>query len=144
MEWIALASLLTPLAISAATAVAYQGLMVLKQKGYQTTYAEALVRAVGSGAAAAQNQGMSLNTSQGRAVAVMQGVKYLMDTVPSASAALGIGEADHAPRVEAQMTAMQLIAPPTSPLIATMPVPDEKTQQPTSPLLASFGRQPAA
>jgi hypothetical protein len=76
----------------------------MKKKGYQTTYAEALLRAVGAGQNAAQDAGKSIFTPEGRALAVRVGASYLKNTVPDASSALGITSEDqHAARVEAQI-----------------------------------------
>jgi hypothetical protein len=90
-----------------ALALAWRLLSIAEAHGYRTTYAAAVLKAVGAGQLVAQSQGLSVFDPAGRAVAVQAGAAYLMQTVPDAGAALGItSETDHAARVDTQIGLM--------------------------------------
>lgn len=106
---------LLPLAVPVLLFLAWQAVAALKRRGYQTTYAEALLRAVGAGADAAHSAGSSIFKPDGRAIAVAVAVHYLQTTVGTAAGALGIvGEAAHAKRIEAQIGVIAVQAEATT------------------------------
>lgn len=88
-------------------ALAYSSVKMLEQHGWKTTYAAALVRAVGEGQNAAAAKGVSLFSPAGRAEAIRAGTAYLTNTVATAAAGLGLTAADHETRIVAQIGAME-------------------------------------
>jgi len=96
------------LGVPAAIALAWQGLQHWKSSSAGRTYAEALLRAVGAGQAAASAQGMSIFSPKGKEIAARAGAEYLMNTVPAAAAAKGITDIQqHVERVTAQIGALE-------------------------------------
>lgn len=94
----------------AALLLAYCALQVAQAHGWRTTYAAALLRAVGQGQIAAAAQGVSLFSPAGRLVAIKVGTDYLTSTVGAAAAGLGITDADHAVRIVGQIGAIEAAA----------------------------------
>jgi len=103
--WGTVASVVVSVSVPVLLVMAWQAVALLKARGYRTTYAEALLRATGAAANAAQDAGTNLFTPAGRAVGMVAAVKYMENTVPEASAALGIDMTGHAQRVSAQIGA---------------------------------------
>ena len=104
-------TIIAPFALPGALYLAYQGIGIMQAKGYQTTYATALVRAAGAGAAAAQAKGLDPFTGAGLKLAANVGGTYLMQQVPVAAAGLGITDlATHATKVEAQLNTIAMQA----------------------------------
>ncbi len=97
-----------PLAVPLALFLAWQLVTILRMRGYRTTYAEALLRAVGAGANAAKDAGTTIFAPQGRMIALNAAIDYMQATVPTASAKLGIAQGDHAQRIDGQIGAMEL------------------------------------
>jgi hypothetical protein len=118
--WLDLAhEAVTTLGFPLALALAWKLIGLLQQHGYRTTYAAALLRAVGQGQIAAKERGVSLFSPAGRAIASEVGAAYLMSTVSKASNALGIKPDDHAVRIVGQIGDMMATAeaaaqPPTT------------------------------
>lgn len=85
--------------------VALGGLVVaeMRKHGFKTTYATALVRAMGAGVMAAQTAGVDPFSKEGLRVVGKVGAEYLENTVPATSQALKIGVEGHAERVVAQL-----------------------------------------
>lgn len=104
--WV-LTDVVMPLAFPVALALGYDGLKWAKMKGYRVGYAEALVRAVGEGHNRAREAGLSIYTDAGRKAAVDGGVRYMATTMAQSALKLGIDEAGHRLRVQAQMGAME-------------------------------------
>lgn len=82
-----------------------------RRRGHKATYGDAILRAAGVGAAAAQTAGYSPFSTNGLAIAAKEGAEYLRSTVQESGAALGITSMlDHGDRVTAQIKAVQLQA----------------------------------
>lgn len=98
-----LVSIANVILVPALLGAAWVGIDVLKRHGYQTTYAEAIVRAMGAGVMAAQDRGVNPFTGAGRGIVAAVGTKYLVDHVSDAAEGLGIEPDQHAERVIAQL-----------------------------------------
>lgn len=135
--------------VPAGLILAWSALKLADQHGYKTTYAAALLRAVGQGQIAAQTSGVSLFSPAGRAIAVRVGTEYLMNTVPDASAALDIKtDADHGARIIGQIGSMQAAAAaaalePLSRIPADTIVPVHAIGDAAQQVLASVPTTPA-
>lgn len=91
----------------------------LNLQGAQKTYADALVRAAGSGMQAAQERGLNPFSPEGRKVAYAYGVNYLKTTVNESAEKLGIlGDAQHENRIAAQMATVSAAAVASSQIAA--------------------------
>lgn len=91
--------LLIPLASWAAWAVVAE----LRRRGWQTTYAAAIPRAMGRGVLAAQKRGLDPFSEAGRAVVASEGTAYLARFVGEQAAKLAIPADTHGERVLAQL-----------------------------------------
>lgn len=93
------------------TALAWQGVALLRQHGYRTTYVEALTRALGTGEAAANARGTSMVRPDGRAIGFKAALDYMVQTVQPQATALGIDSDEaHLARLQGQFGAMGLQA----------------------------------
>jgi hypothetical protein len=114
-----------PFALPFGLWLAYQGIGLMQAKGYHLTYATAVVRAAGAGISAAQAKGLDPFSGPGLAVAADTGAKYLMTTVPTAAAGIGITElAQHATVVEAQIKTVGAQAVADAQAAATVSTPN--------------------
>ena len=102
--------LLKPLLVPTIMAVGWFVVAEMKRRGYQITYAAALVRAVGAGFSEAQRRGLDPFGIEGRQVVIAEGTHYLETTVADSATALGITPDDHAMRITAQLGVMQVQA----------------------------------
>jgi hypothetical protein len=103
MSWITpdlITQIVDTVAVPIALLLLYQGIAWLKKHGYKTTYADAVVKAVGAGQQAAAAAGTTIFTPEGRALALEVGTKYLISTVSPEAAKIGIDDAGHAARVD--------------------------------------------
>lgn len=111
MSWLDVAhETATTIGIPVALFFAGQAIALARKHGYKMTYANALLRAVGTGQLAATDAGETMFTPAGRAIAVRAGEQYLIKTVAPEALALGIGDDDHAIRVDGQIGALAAAA----------------------------------
>lgn len=99
-DWL---NLVQPLAVPFFLYLAWDAVAALKRHGYQTAYAQALLRAVGAAANAARDSGRTLYDPAGRAIGIKAGADYLESTIHDTSAALGITMDGHAERIDAEI-----------------------------------------
>lgn len=112
MDWLSwfLGNVVAPLAVPVAVAIGWDVTNWMKQRGYRTAYADALLRAVGEGNNQARLKGYSLFEPEGRLIATNGGADYLIRTVSKAAQELGIDREGSRLRVDAQIGAMEVQA----------------------------------
>lgn len=104
--FVAFFHIIEPFVAMALVGLGYWAVAELQRHGYQTTYASAIVRAMGAGVMAAQDRGFDPFSPEGRQIVGKVGGEYLATRVGEAGEALGIeSTADHATRVLAQLGA---------------------------------------
>ena len=96
-------TILEPLLVPVVTWAMWAGVAELRRHGWQTTYAEAIPRAMGAGVIAAQKQGLDPFSAAGRVVVAAEGTSYLSRFVGEQADKLGITDATHGERVLAQL-----------------------------------------
>lgn len=106
------------------TYLAWVAVATMERNGNRTTYAMAVLKAVGAGQNAAQGKGLSIFTSAGRMVAAQAGADYLEATVAESAAKLGIKTLDeHKARVLTQIGLMGAEAAATATATAAIANP---------------------
>lgn len=96
--------ILSPFLALAIMALGYWAVAELKKRGYQVTYATAIVRAMGAGVMAAQDKGLDPFAGAGRSLVISVGTDYLRQHVGEAAEQLGINDLHlHAAKIDAQL-----------------------------------------
>ncbi len=98
--------IISPFAVPGFFWLAWMGVKELQRRGYSTTYANALIRAVGAGYQKSVDAGVNPMSPAGRAIVAAGGAAYLMAQLPAVISWLKMPESEHAIKVDAQFGAM--------------------------------------